>query len=58
MANWKNYNGTYEDHEIAAESSAKDLVVQVETLKTSMGNECKQILNRLQQTAAELKQDR
>ena len=53
MANWKVFRGIYVWRQIAAELSANDLVVQVETLKTIIGKECKQILNRLGHTAAE-----
>ena len=53
--NWKVFRDAYEDYAIAAELSAKDPAVQAATLKTIMGKECKQILNRLGLTAAELK---
>jgi len=53
--NWKVFRDAYEDYVIAAELSTKEPVVQAATLKTIMGKECKQILNRLGLTAAELK---
>ena len=54
--NWKVFRDAYEDYAVAAELSGKDQAVQAATLKTVMGKECKQILNRLGLTTAELKQ--
>ena len=53
--NWKIFRDTYEDYAIAAELTGKDAAIQAATLKTVMGKECKQILNRLGLTAEELK---
>ena len=54
--NWKVFRDAYEDYAVAAELSGKDQAVQAATLKTVMGKECKDILNRLGLTTAELKQ--
>ena len=56
VTNWKVFRDAYQDYAIAAELSGKDEAVQAATLKTIMGKECKQILNRLGLTTAELKQ--
>ena len=49
------FRDAYENYAIAAELSGKDLAVQAATLKTIMGKQCKQILNRLGLTTEELK---
>ena len=54
--NWKVFRDAYQDYAIATELSEKDQAIQAATLKTVMGKECKQILNRLGLTATELKQ--
>ena len=53
--NWKVFHDAYEDYAIAAELLGKDSAVQAATLKTIMGKQCKQILNRLGLTTEELK---
>lgn len=52
--NWKVFRDAYADY-VIAELSQKEPEVQAATLKTNMGKECKQILNRLGLTAEELK---
>ena len=53
--NWKIFRDAYEDYATAAELSGKEPAVQAATLKTIMGKQCKQILNRLGLTTEELK---
>lgn len=53
--NWKVFRDAYEDYAVAAELTGKDAPIQAATLKTVMGKECKQILNRLGLTGEELK---
>ena len=52
--NWKVFRDAYEDYATAAELSGKEPAVQAATLKTIMGKQCKQILNRLGLTTEEL----
>ena len=54
--NWKVFRDAYQDYAIAVELSEKNQAVQAATLKTVMGKECKQILNRFGLTATALKQ--
>ena len=53
--NWKVFRDAYEDYAMATQLSEKSGDVQAATLKTIMGKECKQILNRLGLTADQLK---
>jgi hypothetical protein len=39
--NWKLFQEAYEDYAIATELTEKDKTVQVATLKTVMGQECR-----------------
>ena len=62
MVNWKVFRGTYEyvlwDSSRIVRKDLQYVVVQVETLKTIMRKECKQILNRLGLTEAGVEQNR
>ena len=53
--NWKIFREAYEDYVIATDLVKKSEQVQVATLKSVMGTECKKILKRLQLTEDELK---
>ena len=53
--NWKSFRESYEDYLIATGLDQKDKKVQVATLKSLMGNECKKILKRLQLSDDEIK---
>lgn len=52
--NWKMFREAYEDYLVATGLDKKDKKIQVATLKTLMGTECKKILKRLQLTEAEM----
>ena len=52
--NWKMFREAYEDYLVATGLDKKDKKIQVATLKTLMGTECKTILKRLQLTEAEM----
>ena len=54
--NWKNFCEAFEDYATATELAKKDAAVQVSALKSVMGKECKQILNRLELTDDDLKE--
>ena len=53
--NWKIFREAYEDYLIATGLDKKDKAIQVATLKSLMGTECKKILKRLQLSADEMK---
>ena len=53
--NWKIYREAYDDYVIATDLVKKSEQVQVVTLKSVMGTECKKNLKRLQLTEDELK---
>ena len=53
--NWKAFQESYEDYSIATELTEKDNTVQVATLKTLMGPECRKHLKGLTLTVEELK---
>ena len=53
--NWKSFHEAYEDYLIATGLDQKDKKVQVATLKSLMGTECKKILKRLQLSEADMK---
>ena len=53
--NWKMFRKAYEDYLVAIGLDKTDRKIQVATLKTLMGTECKKILKRLQLTEAEWK---
>ena len=52
--NWKMFREAYEDYLVTTGLDEKDKIIQVATLKTLMGTECKKILKRLQLTEAEM----
>ena len=52
--NWKMFREAYEDYLVATGLDKKDKKIQVATLKTLMGTECKKILKRLQLTEADM----
>ena len=52
--NWKMFREAYEDCLVATGLDKKDKKIQVATLKTLMGTECKKILKRLQLTEADM----
>lgn len=52
--NWKMFREAYEDYLVATGLDKKNKKIQVATLKTLMGTECKKILKRLQFTEAEM----
>lgn len=54
--NWKLFRESFEDYATATELNTKSPVIQVATIKSVMGKECKQILNRLELTDEELKE--
>ena len=54
--NWKIFREAYEDYLIATGLDKKDKAIQVATLKSLMGTECKKILKRLQLSADEMKE--
>ena len=53
--NWKIFQEAYTDYAVATELTGKEDTIQVATLKTLMGKECKQVLNRLDLTEGQLK---
>ena len=53
--NWKTFRESYEDYIVAAGLDQKDKIIQVATLKSLMGIECKKILKRLQLSEDEMK---
>jgi predicted component of type VI protein secretion system len=53
--NWKSFHEAYEDYLIETGLDRKDKKVQVATLKSLMGTECKKILKRLQLSEADMK---
>ena len=53
--NWKTFREGNEDHTIATGLDKKDKPIQVATLKSLMGIECKKILKRLQLSTDEMK---
>ena len=53
--NWRIFHEAFMDYAIATELTAKDDTIQVATLKTMMGKECKQVLHRLDLAAGQLK---
>ena len=54
--NWKIFREAYENYLIATRLDKKDKAIQVTTLKSLMGTECKKILKRLQLSADEMKE--
>ena len=52
--NWKMFREAYEDYLVATGLDKKDKKIQVATLKTLMGTECKKILKRLQLTEVKM----
>ena len=52
--NWKMFREAYEDYLVATGLDNKEKKIQVATLKTLMGTECKKILKCLQLTQAEM----
>ena len=53
--NWKTFRESYEDYVVATGLDQKDNIIQVATLKSLMGIECKKILKRLQLYEDEMK---
>ena len=53
--NWKIFREAYEDYLVATGLDKKDKNIQVATLKSLMGTECKKILKRLQLTDDDMK---
>ena len=53
--NWKIFEEAYTDYATATGLTGKEDTIQVATLKTLMGKECKQVLNRLDLSAGRLK---
>ena len=53
--NWKTFRESYEDYIVATGLDQKDKIIQVATLKSFMGIECKKILKRLQLSEDEMK---
>ena len=53
--NWKTFRESYEDYIVATGLDQKDKIIQVATLKSLMGIECKKILKRLQLSEDEMK---
>ena len=49
-SNWKVFREAYKDYAIAMQVTEKVASIQVATLKSVMGMECKQILKRLELT--------
>ena len=54
--NWKIFREAYEDYVVATGLDEKDKKIQVATLKSLMGAECKKILKRLQLTDDDMKE--
>ena len=54
--NWKILREAYEDYLVATGLDEKDKKIQVATLKSLMGAECKKILKRLQLTDDDMKE--
>ena len=54
--NWKIFREAYEDYLVATGLDEKDKKIQVATLKSLMGAECKKILKRLQLTDDDMKE--
>ena len=54
--NWKIFREAYEDHLVATGLDEKDKKIQVATLKSLMGGECKKILKCLQLTDDDMKE--
>ena len=54
-SNWKVFREAYKDYAVTPQLTEKAASVQVATLKSVMGTECKQVLKRLDQTEEELK---
>ena len=52
--NWKVFWEAYADYTMATELRKKEKAVQVATLKTVMGKECRQILGRLELSIEEI----
>ena len=53
--NWKAFYESYEDYVVATGLHQKDKIIQVATLKSLTGIECKKILKRLQLSEDEMK---
>ena len=53
---WKIFSEVYEDYLIATGHDEKDKAIQVATLKSLMGTECKKISKRLQLSADKIKE--
>lgn len=53
--NWRVFEEDFMDYAIATKLTGKDDTIQVATLKTLMGKECKQVLHRLELTEDQLK---
>ena len=53
--NWKTFRESYDDYIVATGLVQKDKIIQVATLKSLMGIECKKILKRLQLSEDEMK---
>lgn len=56
--NWKSFKEAYEDYVTATCLSEKDAIVQAAALKSMMGRECREILQRLELTDDEMKKNR
>ena len=54
-SNWKVFREAYKDYAVATQLTEKAASVQVATLKSLMGTECKQVLKRLNLIEEELK---
>ena len=52
--NWKVFREAYTDYAMATELGKKEKAVQAATLKTVMGKECQQILERLELSREEM----
>ena len=53
--NWKTFREAYHDYLIATGLDQKDKKIQIATLKSLMGTECKKILKRLQLSTEDMK---
>ena len=53
--NWKNFKEAYDDYMIATELNKKDKEIQVATLKTLMGQDCRKILTGLKLSEEKIK---
>lgn len=45
--NWQLFREAYEDYALATELTEKDKMIQVATLKSVMGLDCKKVLNNI-----------